>query len=210
MNTEDMRKRNYGLICRSISRFLLVMSVLFILLLQGMTFFIAVDGGYNITRSLLLSLIPIIGPLICGFQLALAGVGSPLILLALFIPCVVTALGCAYFNDQYANDILVHNKEENEKRLPEINTDLLKSGINKIHEPKPQTLPTTVPSKPQPLPVKTPEVRPQTLPIPRPDVKTDKYETKEKKPVDTILTAKTGHDEYDKALQDVLSILNKG
>lgn len=215
---------DYGLVCRRMSRILLAFSIIFIVILQIMTFYIAVDGGLNTFRAIAMSLVPILGPVSCGFQLVFAGAGSPLILLVLFIPSVITILGRAYFCDEYKNSLIglengndndIHELEllrlENQEVSNEENEPQLLPKIN--HEPKPEPLPKVESEpKPQSLPEITPNTKPQPLPIPKPQKKTIKVAETNSENINRKsehAVSETGVKEYDKALNDVLSILNK-
>ena len=211
-------KEIYGRYGLGFSRFLFAMAIVMVLLLQIMSFFVALNGGYSTRHALVFVLVPMVGPLFCCFQLMLAGTGAPLILLLLFVPCSLSILGWAricdncknvlrsgfYFNGNH-NDINIPLKILYEQKLPKNTTA--------------QTIKTT--KKPQPLPVTNPPPKPQQLPTKpvnyrteddKTEIKTVKqtieYETKvhDKKNIDP---PKTGDPEYDNALRDVLSILNK-
>jgi hypothetical protein len=221
----------YGL---GFSRFLFAMAVIMILLLQLMSFFVALNGGYNIRHALVFMLVPMIGPLFCCFQLMLAGTGAPMILVALFVPCSLSILGWARICDDCKNAFnsgidfngSQYNKNVPLKILSEQTLPKNSSSQTIKPMPKPQPLPVdSPPPKPQPLPINSPPPKPQPLPIKPENLrqKNDKTEIQTVKQTTVIPTKdetkardqriidppKTGVPEYDNALRDVLSILNK-
>ena len=79
-------------------------------------------------------------------------------------------------------------------------------------QPKPKPMPVPVPrpdTLPQPQPVKRPVAQPGIEPQGTEENKENAYNVKPDSIDEAAATKKSANDEYDKALQDVLSILNK-
>lgn len=187
----------YGLRCRRLSRLLLIVTFMFVFILQGMCFFVALDGGYDSDRALIFSLIPLAGPLFCGFQLVIAGTGTPLILFALFIPCALPALGSAYFSDQYKLAVYEASKPENPV-LPDALDILTRNPEKKRFDYDLESQPKAPPAA-QPLPVKQPAPEPRPLPVkpektqPQPVKKNGETNNAVKQPLERA-TVKTEND----------------
>ncbi|MDD2362270.1 MAG: hypothetical protein PHH84_04845 [Oscillospiraceae bacterium] len=201
-------------VCIRFSRILLALSIILTLLLQGMTFFVAVNAGYEEMNSLIYAAVPYIGPLICCFQLILSGIGSPLIILALLIPCFLTMVGWAYLRDEYTRILYSESISEAEIQSK-------KYGFT-TPQPKPSPIPEFQPKpKPMPIPVPKPETLPQPQPIKKPVIQpppaqqetelheAHAYNVKPNETNEAAAAKKTVDEEYNKALQDVLAILNK-
>lgn len=222
MSNKEIRGR-YGL---GFSRFLFALAVIMVLLLQLMSFFVALNGGYTAQHAFVFMMVPMVGPLFCSFQLMLADAGAPMILIMLFVPCSLSILGWARICDNCKNVLspgfdFKSNQYDSNISLKMLSEQTLpKNSIKPT--PKPQPLPVTGPSpKPQPLPVTSPPPKPQPLKIKpvnhskendKTEIKTvkqtEKFETKVHVK-NNIDLPKTGDTEYDNALRDVLSILNK-
>ncbi|MDD3832387.1 MAG: hypothetical protein PHR18_00625 [Oscillospiraceae bacterium] len=203
-----------SLVCIRFSRILLVLSIILTLLLQGMTFFVGVNAGYEEMKSLIYAIVPYIGPLFCCFQLLLSGIGAPLIIVALFIPCILTLMGWAYLRDEYSRRLYKNSIIESEIRSNQ--RDFTRSQPRPMpmpeFQPKPKPMPVPVPrpdTLPQPQPVKRPVAQPGIEPQGTEENKENAYNVKPDSIDEAAATKKSANDEYDKALQDVLSILNK-
>lgn len=90
----------YACSCRSAGRTFAVLFVILLLLTQGMTFFIAFDGGHTRLTALILALVPLVGPMTVGVQLAFVGSMTALAVAALVLPCALTLLLAARFRDE--------------------------------------------------------------------------------------------------------------
>lgn len=196
--------------CRRVSRLLLILSVLLLALLQVMTFFVALNGGYLTSRALIMAIVPALGPLFCAFQLLLAGTGAPLVLVLIFAPSALALWASLTVRE--------HCTCEGEEMpfLPV--SDFTPTPIDtfRVRVPQPvietaaATTESTIPvaaSVKEPVIVAAASSRPSastapdapmpsavTAPVPAPAAAPER---------------RTGNEEYDRALQDVLSILNK-
>lgn len=213
---------------------LFVMSLVFFILLQLMTFFVALDGGYDSQSAFVFMTVPLLGPLFCSIQLLLAGTGSPAILILLFLSYTFTLLGWARFRDQYKTDCRIDGHSTAVRDIGGVSLNQLHSlksqPVQKLKsqpaaQPKP-IQPTASAQKPRsapapkPIPLTEPTPTPKTVPaqkplpapksISQPVPKRDSASVKTAEAPKNANKPKTGIGEkYDKILDDVLSILNK-
>lgn len=204
----------YSLSCRRVSRISLIILTLLILILQVMTFFVALNGGYDGQKSLILALIPVLGPLVGGFQLMFAGVGSPLVLFSLFVPCLFTLIYAAYYHDEYAKSSRVLGRYCLQKQeAPEfaINPQSVPVGTT-VASPRPavcniKEFPTAEPIQEAPLTqpaIVSPKVQPEAVSVIY-EKQPERLQTSSGK---TFALTKA-EEEYQKALDGILSLLNK-
>ncbi len=87
--------------CRRLSIFMLFFSIILLIILQFMCFFVAINAGYDEYSSLLFSLVPVAGPVYCAVELFRSGAGEPVILLVLFLSFLTNFVGFFYFRRKY-------------------------------------------------------------------------------------------------------------
>ena len=225
-------------LCRCLSRILLTMAVVLTIILQVMTFFVALHGGYENLRALIFSLIPYLGPVFCGVLLVIAKTGAPFVLFALIFPCALTLSGWLYFRKEIIRMETEFIPKKIVKPMPEpqpltIALPKQQKAMEFQPIPKPQPMPFPKPKpEPKPMPVPVPGQEPKPIPVPGPkpgprmpepkpvpltvskQADTDRKlpvraEKQASNPASEVVPKKTGVEEYDKALQDVLLILNK-
>lgn len=103
MKTVNQRSMNekHAITCRRLSRVMLWLSTVFLIILQVMGFFVAVNAGYEKSLALALSFVPVLGPFYCVVELLSSGAGEPMIIIVLSVPVLVNLLGFIYFRGQY-------------------------------------------------------------------------------------------------------------
>lgn len=95
----------YSASCRRISITLLLFSIFLLLILQFMCFFVAINAGYDEYRALILSLVPVVGPVYCAVELGRSGAGEPVILLVLFLSFLTNFGGFLYFRRKFKKSL---------------------------------------------------------------------------------------------------------
>lgn len=91
--------------CRRLSRVMLWLSTVFLIILQVMGFFVAVNAGYEKSLALALSFVPVLGPFYCVVELFSSGAGEPVIIIVLSVPVFANLLGFIYFRNQYKRSL---------------------------------------------------------------------------------------------------------
>ena len=192
-----------------------------------MTYFVAINGYYDHQTALLFAMVPVFGPLYCIIQLFLLKTGSPIILLVLMVPFLLTSFCSISYRNEYAKASKATDNTQNIRNdfcpMPselKMNPDFYKTNpvkeeitvpvIKPLHSEQPSAPanPEAQPSSRESAPttaVKTPVA---AAVLPKPECQP--FCAVSSKPEESASAELTeAQEKYNQAMREILSRINK-